>query len=624
MKIPDGIRPGVGAVVLTVVWVASAVYAAGFVRRGWIPLDEGTTALSAERVLHGQLVHRDFEGAYTGGLSHLHALAFELFGTNLLSLRLALFVFFLAFVPAVFLSARRFFGPMAAAAVTLCAVAWSVPNYFAGMPSWYNLFFALFGTLAALRFVRTRGRVWLFVAGLCAGLSILAKITGLYFVAALLLFAVHAVQTDPGPVAAPERRPRLFTVFLAACGACLVALLLLLVQRRSAPMELLQFVAPAAVLCGYLVWYEATAGRGSSGARFRSLFSLVWPAAAGLLLPIAVFLVPYAASGSLGSVVAGLAGNTTRQLENTKSMMYLPPLDTFWSAIPYLLLLVSPTLWPRRLRALGIAALAAVLAAILLATGRTDVYRLVWHSAQPLAAVAVLAGCRFLFRARETEVPAGRRLEIFLLLCVAAMISLVQFPFAAAIYFCYAAPVVILALAALVASDTLAPRAVHGVVLAFYLGFALWRMNPAYVFTLGHHPEIYRADHRLSLPRGGLLVPEQDGRIYEELVEAIRSVDRGTVLFAAPDCPEVYFLAGRESPLFVFVDFQGPLYERHQALLNLIQERGIRTVVINRRPTFSRRLRPDFLAELEKRFPRSRAIGPFELRWADAAGPPSL
>ena len=67
--------------VLVVVWLLSLVYMAAYVKRGWVPHDEGTLGLSAERVLQGQLPHRDFDD-YTGGLTFVHALAFRLFGIN--------------------------------------------------------------------------------------------------------------------------------------------------------------------------------------------------------------------------------------------------------------------------------------------------------------------------------------------------------------------------------------------------------------------------------------------------------------------------------------------------------------------------------------------------------------
>ena len=83
-------------VTLLIVWVISAAYVGIQIDSGWVPDDEGTLAQSAERVLAGELPHRDFDEVYTGGLSYLNVLAFQVLGVNLLSLRLVLLVFFLA------------------------------------------------------------------------------------------------------------------------------------------------------------------------------------------------------------------------------------------------------------------------------------------------------------------------------------------------------------------------------------------------------------------------------------------------------------------------------------------------------------------------------------------------
>jgi hypothetical protein len=72
----------------------------------------------------GELPHRDFDLGYTGGQSYLNAFALWLLGTNLATLRIVLFIFFLAWVPAVY--ASRFVSPLGAGAATLLAVAWSV------------------------------------------------------------------------------------------------------------------------------------------------------------------------------------------------------------------------------------------------------------------------------------------------------------------------------------------------------------------------------------------------------------------------------------------------------------------------------------------------------------------
>src|SRR6266404_9227261 len=168
------------AFVFLIVSVFSIGFMATHLKRGWVPHDEGTLGLSAERVLNGDLPHRDFDD-YTGGLTFVHALAFRVLGISSVSLRIVLFAFFVPWVPAVFYVASRFCSAYSAGAVTLLAVAWSVPNYPAPMPSWYNLFFATFGTAAILRHLEAGTRRWLFLAGLCGGLSILAKITAAYF-----------------------------------------------------------------------------------------------------------------------------------------------------------------------------------------------------------------------------------------------------------------------------------------------------------------------------------------------------------------------------------------------------------------------------------------------------------
>src|SRR5271157_1189997 len=135
---PQGarIRHLTPCLLLVVVWSLSAFYVGREMRRSWLPHDEGVLAQSAERVMLGEMPHRDFDEIYTGGLSYLNAEAFRLFGANLASLRYMLFLFFLAWVPCVYYIASRFGPPWIAAGFTLLSVAWSLPNYTAAMPSW--------------------------------------------------------------------------------------------------------------------------------------------------------------------------------------------------------------------------------------------------------------------------------------------------------------------------------------------------------------------------------------------------------------------------------------------------------------------------------------------------------
>src|ERR1051325_10671781 len=202
-----------------------AVYTFTQLGKGWIPTDDGTLAQSASRVLQGQLPHRDFVDLYSGGMSFYHALAFRLFGVKLLALRYAVFAVFVPAMAAVYYLASRFATAVVAAAMTLLCAAWSLPAYPAAMPSWYNLFFALLGAAAIFRYIGTSGRRWLLLAGVCGGLSIDVKITGLYFVAGVLLFQIFREQQTAESLPEATRGLSLYRWFVSAGLAAFVVLL---------------------------------------------------------------------------------------------------------------------------------------------------------------------------------------------------------------------------------------------------------------------------------------------------------------------------------------------------------------------------------------------------------------
>jgi len=63
---------------------------------------------TAERILKGEMPHRDFEDPYTGGLGYIDALIFKIFGINLVWLRLFMFAIFLIWVPCIYAIARHY------------------------------------------------------------------------------------------------------------------------------------------------------------------------------------------------------------------------------------------------------------------------------------------------------------------------------------------------------------------------------------------------------------------------------------------------------------------------------------------------------------------------------------
>jgi 4-amino-4-deoxy-L-arabinose transferase-like glycosyltransferase len=218
----------------------------------------------------GNMPHRDFDDPYTGGLAYIDAFIFKLFGVNLFWLRLFLFVCFLVWLPAVYALAREFLSPLPAGAVTLIGVAWSVPNYTAAMPSWFNLFFAAFGTLALAKYIRKPAIHWLILAGLCGGLSFLVKSVALYYVAGALLFFVYREQSLSRIENARPRRTPLYLAFLTLCLSVFVfvAHFRTCAVSPSAFSEYLHFVFRAAVIALLLVCRERTSPTVSDLSRF--------------------------------------------------------------------------------------------------------------------------------------------------------------------------------------------------------------------------------------------------------------------------------------------------------------------------------------------------------------------
>jgi len=53
--------------ILMTVWAISGLYERQHLMHGWVPHDEGLFAQSADRVLHGEVPHRDYVETYTGG-----------------------------------------------------------------------------------------------------------------------------------------------------------------------------------------------------------------------------------------------------------------------------------------------------------------------------------------------------------------------------------------------------------------------------------------------------------------------------------------------------------------------------------------------------------------------------
>ena len=607
--------------VLAALLCLSAIYLWQFAYDGWIPHDDGMLAQIAERVMAGEMPHRDFDDPYTGLLGYLHGLGFLTFGISLRSIRLVLFLFTLAWLPAMYVLARHFVPPLGAALVTALAMTWTLPNYFAAVPSYYNLFLATFGMVALARHVDTDRRYWLGIAGAFGGLAFLIKSAGgFYFVAAALLFLVcreretvsHGTDHLPASSAPSRLRDQVSTPLLLVklLGAALTVIVLLKLSPRPGPMELLHFVLPGTLVALVICWNETRGLPGALEHRILRLWALFWPFALGFAVPVLLFVVPYVWSGSVDDFVTGVFVLPARRFE--RASFGLPPLTTLWPALPYagLLMLASRPSW-LPLHRKGATLFAVVLLGLVAVSVNEPMYQLVWNSARHLGTFAVAAGCLLITSSSDQD--SRKRQLSFLAVAMAAFMTLMQVPFAAPIYFAYTAPFLILAATAVVAGS--GAGLLHSGVAMAYLLFAVLWMNPGYIWSLGSG---YGGIQFVDAPwvkRAGITMAPHERDEYTRLVQVLASVHPTGKMLALPDCPEVYFLSGRRNPSRFIYEFLTPYKLTSQRLLRLLNARDIAVVVINTDPHFSPRLDAGLLRDLAARYPDSAQAGRFVVRW---------
>ncbi len=601
--------------VLILVWTLSGIYAASLLQRGWVPHDEGTIGQSAERVLRGQLPHRDFEDVYTGGLTYLNALAFRLFGETLVAPRIMLFLFFLAWVPAVYRIALQFTDSLGAGAVTLLAVAWSVPNYSAALPSWYNLFFATFGLAAVLRYLDTNARKWLFVAGLCCGISFLFKLSGIYFAAGVLLFLVFREQElarcDPR-----GQRPQrsLYSAFVLVGLAAFVVALIFLVRKDASAVVVVEFVTPGLALAVLCMGRELARIPATPGRRFASLFRMLLPFAIGAGLPVIAFLIPYVRDGAVWDFVNGVFLLPGRRLAFA---VRRPPgfsLNKILAAVALTGLLIAAYRWRLRSRLAQAAIAFALFAILILSKAHPKIYAATWAPLLLLIPICSLAG---IFVLGDSHAQGLRRQQAMLLLSVAATCTLIQLPFSAGIYFCYVAPLLALSLLTLFSIPTHTTRPVLALLFVFFLAFAVLRVTPGFLYSMGYFYQPNPETEPLKLPRaGGLRVDPAQAVEYEQLIPEIQAhAGASDYIYAAPDCPEVYFLSGKRNPTRTMFDFFDDQSDHAARVLQAVDAHQIQAIAIFSQPEFSGPLPPNLVEALRARFPQSKQIGRFEVRW---------
>ena len=597
--------------VLGAVLAISTGYMLYFFDRGWIPHDEGTLAHSAERVVAGELPHRDFIEGYTGLLSYVNAFAFKLFGVHLLAIRYLLFAAFVVWVPIFYYAAARMISPLWAGAVALIAVFWSVPNYPAAMPSWYNLFLATGGLAALLKYIDSPKRRWLVAAGFAGGLSVLMKITGLLFVAAGLLFLLYH-ETDAGTNTPDDRRSGVF--LRLAVGTILIAAVTALAAigvSRGTWVDVYQFTIPGCAMVAIVGRRVYRAGY-LSRTESRRIARAAVPYILGVAIPVAAFAGHFAAAHALPDLVRDVVFRSARLMDGASLSPALP-----LGLIPMALatfVVIDFNGKAGRVAILQDGLGIAVIALMLVPKAGLMLEHLIWISLAGGTPVVVLALAIFTARSEKRNGGWRARSQSVLVGCVAAFCSLVQYPFAAPVYYAYSLPLLLLAIVATVREmPVVRKRALQGLTSVYLVFGALYIAPMKLPGLLG--PVADDDTAILELPRAGLRIARADAEDYPMAVQLLRTHALSGVTYAGPDAPEVYFLAALRNPTPALFDYQVPDTLFHQHLLERFDSLGVNVIALRRRVVHSPPLEPEILAALESKFPFARQVGRFTIRW---------
>jgi hypothetical protein len=264
------------ALACAIVWTFHASF--------WWPPDDGAYAYIADRLRNGDVLNRDLHDVHAGYVHFLHALAFDLFGRDLLSLRYPLALLTVAQSAIVFLLLRPLIGPFAICG-GLAMSALTLVQFLNPTANWYALFLTVI-VIALLAARAERTTFGLIAIGfVLAALFLFRQLTGVFVgmgaVAYLLL-------PEPGAAARSRGRPVL-AWFIAGSMAMVLAAYLWL--KTDATAFALYGIWPLAMLL-----VIATRTRLDDGAALQ----LIAAPLAGAALAAVPLLLYHSTHGSLG------------------------------------------------------------------------------------------------------------------------------------------------------------------------------------------------------------------------------------------------------------------------------------------------------------------------------------
>lgn len=153
------------------VFAATGLAYIPFLRSESFSLDEGILLRGAERILHGQVLYRDFFGFYTPGSYYGLALLFHWFGDSILTGRIALLLEGAAMAALTYLIARRVAARWAAGLAAYAMAVMALPYFFITLHNWDSTLLAYLALYAAVLWLQKPR------AGLAAAIGFFAALT---------------------------------------------------------------------------------------------------------------------------------------------------------------------------------------------------------------------------------------------------------------------------------------------------------------------------------------------------------------------------------------------------------------------------------------------------------------
>ena len=585
----------------------------GRLDQGWWPHDDGSLAHSAERVLAGELPHRDFAELYTGFLTFLNAGVFAIAGEDVFNLRIPLFLAFLGFIGSFYAVARRLAGAVWGFVATLVAITWSVPVYPAPLPSWYLLFLCTAGIYAVTRFFETEYRLWLLAAGACGGLAMTIKVVGVWYVVAVgLVLLVEPLLR--GVENLPRQASRTQGQFVMAAAACAFLLATAVLGGHASAGNVVGLLLPVATLCiavginGYRTFRAAAMPSAAPRARELGIFLI------GVAVPVALFAAPYVATSSLDSLLDGIFVAPQSRFEY--AALTMPPPQTLLWGVPLvgLFWLRSRVTQTRRLLLIDVVLSCGI--AFLVATASDDLsYSWLWNTTRAAGPFVVAIGALALVKQSGSSLSSARLVASVVL--VGGFATLSQFPFSAPVYFCYVAPLLLLAAIAALQSFGQLRGLLPAVIFVALAVFGYRQLDTQSIASLGR---TYIRDPQVSTlsdNRASILVTPTERLAYQRVMDLVAQHRGDTrALFAGPDTPEIYFLTESHNPsrsIMDFVDLRRTTLGTR--LIRLLRHEQIPVVVLNHDPEQSPPLDPDTIAAIRATYAHSERAGQFEVRW---------